>query len=260
MASNPRNFIGANNLYDANYIKYFTGIQVTHVPSACDYMVDMYDQSREGFLVHRNRDLGEFLKIFFEEVNIACQLINCSVELFTIKDRYPGELYKHSDFAAHQGVVAIPQQVSTMHMFELYRQNIPMFVPTKELLVEWDYKYDIMWERISPATGRFDKDFINGSLVGPHPSQIRIPDPNSKRDLDSIRHWLQFVDFYLWPHVVYFDNILDLAVKLERLTSEDLWEISAAMKRHNMESKDEILMQWRGILENVAKYSSNHPR
>ncbi len=40
-------------------------------------------------------------------------------------------------------------------------------------------------------------------------------------------YWLQFSDFYDWPHIQYFDSVADLDLKL---SNANLQEISQRMK------------------------------
>ena len=37
IARDPRNIVAANNKYDAEYIKYFAGIEALYIPSYCGY-------------------------------------------------------------------------------------------------------------------------------------------------------------------------------------------------------------------------------
>ena len=50
LSNNPTNLIGANNRYDAEYIRYFTGEKIHFIPSFCGYTVTRYNPSRNSFL------------------------------------------------------------------------------------------------------------------------------------------------------------------------------------------------------------------
>lgn len=140
IAADPKNFVGANNKYDLEYIRYFTGIDSLHLmPSYCGYLSDSYSPSRPGFIlapIHSDKFQTRFLVEFAAEAN---KKTNSSVNLFPLRSRYAQ--YKYSDLAAHQGIVHVPYQVSVMSLFEQYRMNIPMFFPSVELLASWQFEH-----------------------------------------------------------------------------------------------------------------------
>ena len=45
--------------------------------------------------------------------------------------------YRWQEILSHPAMVLIPYQVSTMSFFELYRMNMPLFVPSLRLLCAW---------------------------------------------------------------------------------------------------------------------------
>ena len=64
IAANPRNVVAANNRYDAEYVKYFTGIQdVPVIPNFCGYTGVSYKPTRREFLIGPGRGItGEIEK------------------------------------------------------------------------------------------------------------------------------------------------------------------------------------------------------
>jgi hypothetical protein len=139
IAADPKNVVGANNEYDLEYIRHFTGIDsLKLLPSFCGYLNDTYSPTRPGFLlapIHNGGFASRFMSTFHE----SCKQINCSVELIPLRSRYPH--YKYSDVAAHQAIVYVPYQVSVMSMFEQYRMNIPLMFPSVTLLAEWQHQH-----------------------------------------------------------------------------------------------------------------------
>lgn len=141
MSKNPRNLVAGNNLYDVEYVRYFTGIQPLLLPSYCGYLPDTYSPSRPGFIlapIHNSGFAGLFTKMHID----SCKSINCTSQLIPLRSRYPH--YKYSDIASHQGVVYVPYQVSVMSMFEQYRMNIPLFAPSIDLLAAWQHKHMVV--------------------------------------------------------------------------------------------------------------------
>jgi hypothetical protein len=149
MSKDPRNIIAANNLYDAEYVRYFTGIRPRVLPSYCGYMSHSYKPTRRAFIlapIHNAR----FAKLFNKWHKKSCRKINCTARLFPLRSRYPR--YKYGDIASHQGIVYVPYQVSVMSLFEQYRMNIPLFFPSTDLLTTWQLKYTVRLRFVLPAT------------------------------------------------------------------------------------------------------------
>ncbi|CAF3647613.1 unnamed protein product [Rotaria sordida] len=181
ISQDPKNIIAANNLYDAEYIRYFTGINVTLLPSFCNYTNTDYNPTREEFLLV--------------------------------------PIHKYSDSTNHPAIIHIPYQVSIMSLFEQYRMNIPLLVPSLDLLTKWHYEYSVVnektWDQILNGI-RSKISRIKGILTN-------VLDPNNDLNCISIRYWLNFSDFYQWPHIIYYESIDDL---IEKLISTDFRMIS----------------------------------
>ena len=58
IAADPRNVVAANNLYDAEYIRYYAGVQAEYVPSFCGYVSAFRYAPRAGkpVLLARNHN------------------------------------------------------------------------------------------------------------------------------------------------------------------------------------------------------------
>jgi hypothetical protein len=133
-----------------------------------------------------------------------------------------------------------------MSLFEQYRMNIPLFFPSLDLLTEWHYTHCVINERTWDAVygNRKNASIIPGVLGSD------IPDPNNEFDRGAIRYWLQFSDFYQWPHITYYNSTDDLVIKL---TITNLTQVSENMKIYNANLKRNLLKQWRQILEKIAQ-------
>ena len=77
----PRNVIAGNNLYDAEYIRYFTGINVTVLPSLCHYTNAVYQtlNTRPEFIFIPSRPLVRFNQQFLNEINASIKKLNQSI-------------------------------------------------------------------------------------------------------------------------------------------------------------------------------------
>jgi len=58
-----------------------------------------------------------------------------------IRDLYPH--FQYSDLASHPAIAVLPYQVSFMSLFEFYRMEIPLFVPSLDLLTDWHMTYKV---------------------------------------------------------------------------------------------------------------------
>jgi hypothetical protein len=124
--------------------------------------------------------------------------------------------------------------------------NIPLFFPSIDLLTDWHYTYRVVTERTwDGLSGNLkNSSVISGVLASD------IPDPNNEFDRNAIRYWLQFSDFYQWPHITYFNSTDDLAMKL---INTNLTEVSRNMKIYNSNVTKTLHEQWRQILERINK-------
>jgi hypothetical protein len=87
------------------------------------------------------------------------------------------------------------------------------------------------------------------------PSTVPSSDPNNDIDRAAILEWLQYSDFYQFPHVQIFSTISELIDILTEALNfgviTNLTEISLSMRRYNDEQKQNIEHSWGLILENI---------
>ncbi|ELT91522.1 hypothetical protein CAPTEDRAFT_195351 [Capitella teleta] len=247
LAKDPKNIIAANNLYDAHYLEYFTGVSAKVLPSYCGYISASYSPSNSTFLLYAGRGMkSTFSVIFMKNYTELCKYrVDCP-EILYVKDTYPAG-YSYEELSGHQGLVYAPYQVSTMSLFEQYRMNLPMFFPSLTLLSKWDAERTWVKERIIFTTKTFLRP--NGSEISCDPSQVGIPDPNTVEDAFSIRYWLQKADFYQWPYITYYESYEDL---VQQMLSVDLQEISSRMKAYNLKHRERLDAQWLAIIKDIA--------
>ena len=240
ICSDPKNFIGANNFYDVQYIRHFTGITPELVPSYCGYVTnETYIPDRKEFLLATVKPIP-LQDEFLANLTGAIKMLGVQLEVYPIRSLYGR--YRFSDLVHHPGIIFLPYQVSLMSLFEQYRMNIPVFFPTLELLSKWHLERNVVNERTWKSVyGRIDdRSDIEGV--------IDEPDPNNDKNLEAIKYWLNYSDFYQWPHITYYSSIEDLVDKLATVNSLD---ISSKMKRYNEKLEVKLTKQWTQILERV---------
>lgn len=260
IASRPWNVVGANNYYDQEYIRYFTGIDAQRLPSTCDYTGSSYNPTRPGFLLGlRPRDPQHFVSRFMRNFSNTCSQLGANVQLHPIRDLYAK--FQYSDLASHRGIVHLPYQSSVMAVLEQYRMNIPMFFPSKELLLQWHRKWFVLHERSEspPPPVHYVRKPLRKSNIPAHWTQKDRPDPNNDRNDAAVSYWLQYADYYTLPHIIYFTSIRHLVELLNITTDEQLAAVSRKMAEHNFSSRKSVLDKWKTILRTVAKHSSNSP-
>lgn len=218
IAADPRNIVAANNLYDARYIEYFTGLRVPVYENWCGYAAaSAAKRPNLPVLVGPGgRDPPAPL------VQKLKRLVPGAVK--TIKEAYPGR-FEYAQLARHPALVLIPYQVSVMSLFEYYRMCLPLFVPTKELLWSWHRRFALLKERTwfgvhgkprraspLPRHGNatldlFDHDPNDDLGDAAALAWHKNPAYDSRGTDTYATARLELSDFYAWPHITTFESI-----------------------------------------------------
>ena len=130
---------------------------------------------------------------------------------------------------------------------EQYRMNIPLFFPHIDLLTRWQLEYQTV--RLRTWAGYMQKRPHKSNIAGIEPYASEYPDPNDDTDAAAIKHWLQYSDFYQWPHIVYYDSIGDL---VEKIMHTNLTDVSLRMADHNVKARQQIKSAWSDALLQVT--------
>jgi len=266
IASKQENAILANNVYDAKYVEYFTGVKPVIIPSWSGpnltefRRMSSYRPSRVEILLtpyrsnleYRRQDIppNKWPKLR-SEMNISAPLNHpifddlfrstkaSGIRLMTISAAFPNGYKQIADLREFPILLFIPYQASVMSFFELYRLNIPMLVPSEKLLITWMRDHRILFERVygDPVKQRAEK-------------YSDLPSPNSFLLADAAK-WIPFYDIYqrnTFPHLLYFDS-WDHALQIAK--DVDLNSVSGAMRNHNMNEFYRISGLWRRIFEKI---------
>lgn len=123
VSRHPHSVLAANNLYDAKYIEYFTGLRPLILPNYCAYLSDSYRPTRKQFLVSPIHS-SELYDVFFAEFDNVVIKRSLNLVLFPLREMYPQYLY--SDLASHRGIVHIPYQACMLlYVVALDRLAVP---------------------------------------------------------------------------------------------------------------------------------------
>ena len=110
LTSERRHIIGANNLYDLEYMHYFTGARPDYVPSFSAYAGEHYNPSRHSFLYGSNPTPNFPFSFFTEPFDREYMRINATFKLYVIKTVYKSG-FEYSDLVQHLGIVHLPYDV-----------------------------------------------------------------------------------------------------------------------------------------------------
>lgn len=241
IAGDKKNLVAANNLYDARYIEYFTGIKPVVMPS-WKPMKATWTGISDDIIV---AEMHVLVDSYREEIWQNLQSV--SSRFVDLRQKYP--TYKFAQLCQNTAVLHMPYQVSIMSLFEHYGMGIPVLVPSPTFLWELHWRYGVVSERTWDQVK---------TLVRPSSSAILglkkgVPDPNNDLDEEAFLYWIKYADFYQWPHIVTFDSWDDLKVVLE---STDWKGVSAQMKAYYHGALSQTKNEWKTRL-GIAGWSAS---
>lgn len=220
----------ANNLYDAKYTEAFLGQSVEHIPSICEYTNAMYARNKNVFLYYSAKPFNEFAGT-------------------NVKRKHDELKFGHTwqEVAEYAGIIHFPYNISTMSTFEQYTANIPIFCPSINFILEL-YKTGLLYRVLEQTSWNATFGRPSGSVIKP---LINVPDPNDFADIDSVKYWLKYADYYnndVMPDIIQFDSFEDLKRKL---IYTDLDSVSNCMKITNAKNKELVYSKWEKILQGL---------
>ncbi|CAG9462724.1 unnamed protein product [Pedinophyceae sp. YPF-701] len=255
MAEDPKHIFAANNLFDAAYLQYHTGVKALTLPSWCgSHIKAKWDPDlRLPILIGPYRDNLDFPQFrkdetwahpIMEGLKHALDAHNAKSSgsarvMERIRDLY--DTFDWARIAKHPCMIWIPYQLSVMSFFEAYRTGIPVFAPARALLREWHAKHDLTWERIYGYPERLDESWD-------------LPySPNSEDD-ESFSFWLEYADFYQMPHVQLFESWDHL---MELLDTVDLQRVHDDMMAYSERLYSSLKMAWKTHINAALAHAPN---
>jgi hypothetical protein len=213
----------ANNTGDADYLNYFTGIDVKVLPSYCGGKTPWTGALKNRVTLTRDNKLKMAI---VEKTNGLFQPIETL-----------GIPYKWSDLMKCLEVFVIPQNISTMTLFELATAGVPVVVPGRNLFRQFRNEYEGVLDELTFAEiYGLDMDSIPGNPA------------NWKSD-NYLDWWLDRADFYnheLMPNIRVADTFEELTLSDEsvlqlRMSSE------SEIKNRNikiLKDRQEFMTEW----------------
>lgn len=115
----------SNNQADADYLRFYTGLDSCLMPSVTDYAHGTWTNERPEIALSALSKQDQ--QVVQREIGPQVSPLH---ELFA-------RGYSFAELFSLRGIVVIPYQVSTMFMFEVMNAGMPMYVPSDSLMQEW---------------------------------------------------------------------------------------------------------------------------
>jgi len=177
----------ANNKGDADYLNYFTGIEVKVLPSYCGGKGIWTGDSSKRVTLARDYKLKTAIQ---EKTHGLFQPIDIL-----------GTPYKWKELLDCLEVFVIPQNISTMTLFELSTAGVPVVVPGRKLFLQLREEYSGVLDELTFAE-------INGLHI-----ESTLENPANWKSEKYLDWWLDRSDFYdkkLMPNVRVADTLDEL--------------------------------------------------
>lgn len=127
--------ISTNNRADADYIHFFAGISAQVVPSLCEKNKQWTGSETRRLILARDPEIIEF--------------ISRETSGKYVSARSSGFPYTWKDICDASEVLYIPQNVSTMTLFELSTAGVPVAIPNAEWMSKLAAKYKGVLDELS---------------------------------------------------------------------------------------------------------------
>ena len=249
---NSGNTIGAASRYDMEYMKYYTGISSTLIPSFAGFYIpsDKYkphDDNPFAVISHST--------YFIDMVHNNLQLESNAINVYT---RYAH--YKQQDTGQHKAVILFPDSVMSRKYTEIYASTTPIFAPSPKFFMDFydprNKQYGLGSDRTSTSNPNCQRDTDIEEKVRPLPKSTKrthVYSPNIQflQDAESEQYWIQFSDFYDWPHVQHFDSLQHLK---ELLFHSDINNIHNSMKEEMILRENQVTYAWCQIVNRIDKH------
>ena len=194
MVSSGQLTLVANNQGDADYIEFFTGVNVDVLPSYCGGRKSWSGSSVKRFVMAR-------------DPRLKSQVQRVTNGLFEPIENL-GSPYKWEDLMESLEIFIVPQNISTMTLFELATAGVPVAVPGRKLFRE--------------LRGSFHGvlDEITFSEIQNLETSDSLDDPSNYKSEHYLDWWLDRSDFYdqkLMPNIRIVESLSELMISEEEL-------------------------------------------
>lgn len=280
----PKSFVAAMSAYDAEYINYYTGLK----PILMEATGMLYGAKTANYTRHRKEILiGPSQGIYLKSEDLTQFLkVAKSNNIVVAHPKSLYGRYRLHHLAQHRAAILFPYSTQSHSMIEMYAMGIPLFVPTMDFLLQLQTLEDRRQTRHGTCRGGggegvghhshgidSHQSTITSTLTTPplgtsgsypttslssshHGSQHAPPrHANSSHarspetdDIEDIKYWLQFSNYYQWPYITYFSSWDDLFVKLN---NTDFLSIHKKMQLENEGRLARTIRAYGGVLSQI---------
>ena len=231
------------SIYDTEYIKHYLDINPIELYVTCCYLpnIKFTPNKREILIAPVNAvNLNPFNTV--NEMNQFALNNGFDLQFAKIKDLYSN--YDFSDLLNHRACVLFPYSAFSIYMVEMYELNIPMFVPSKKFIIEYNLMQDVC---LFPYYCSND-EMLNVDIPNINSPHKYSPNSYNREDRD---YWLNYSYFYNKKNVIIWDSIYDLFIKL---INTNFQEVSYNMSVENDEFRNKQINNWENLINNLEKY------
>ena len=244
LEKSDRHFIAPMTRYDFEYLKYYTGITKNGIlPTLSTFYLTMeYQPIKESIFCLQARF-----------TNLHTLVFDVKGYDFKFPPLFSGIFWQHfelNEIVKHKAIVMFPYSVHAYKLTELYSVGIPIFVPSAKLIREsGGFGPDrAVTSEIFCKLVEHDANLDKKMLQHPNSHHPYSPNTEFAEDPEAEMYWLQFSDFYDWPHIQTFDSAKDLEEKLDNL---DIWDVHEKMKNAVQRRQFKVLSKWCSFLNNL---------
>jgi hypothetical protein len=153
-------FLSANNQADAEYLKYFSGLDAEIVPSLC-------------VRTHSWNGCQKTRLILARDTKLIKNIEEKTIGMYS-SARKDGRPYEWEDLCSAAEVLYIPQNVSTMTLFELTAAGIPVAIPSMKWMTALSKKFTGVLDELSfiQVSNEQTPVFLKGTPADPGWSQF----------------------------------------------------------------------------------------
>ena len=219
----------ANNLGDQGYLRHFTGIASTYIPSLCSYTGAPYTPHDRHFAI-ASRSAACTQRIREDPRNLARPVGELLPGRATWQERH-----------SVRGWIHIPYNISQMAIFEQYWENVPIYIPDDTLLLHLRQR----------DPGGVLSQLSVYQVLGLSTDHLPAGDPNRVDDPAVIRWWLERSDYGPrgeLSEIVRFSSFEHLS---ELLATQDDEALSERMRQSNIVRRDAVVATWEQVIESV---------
>jgi hypothetical protein len=180
--------IYANNLGDADYINYFTGLEPKVVPSLCEKDLGTNKKNGQYVIIARDKKIVDLIELSTRGIYRDISTL--------------GKPYNWRDLKSCEEVLVFPQNISTMTLFELATAGVSVAVPSLRWITELLENGFYLLNELS-----FHQ------VLGLDTTNMSNNNPANYKSPTFLDWWLERSDFYnktLMPNVRAVDSIEDL--------------------------------------------------